>query len=130
MKYLVGFNGSPQARRALALACEQANLVGAKINVVYSLVGGIKESAGEIHRTEELLESVRTFMSKLDLDYEVFQMARGLTPGKDLVRFADENDIDHIFIGVEKISRTSKLIMGSTARYVILNGSCPVTTTK
>jgi nucleotide-binding universal stress UspA family protein len=57
-------------------------------------------------------------------------MARGLTPGEDLVRFAEENQIDRIFVGIEKKSRTSKLILGSTAQFVILKAPCPVITTK
>ena len=53
-----------------------------------------------------------------------------LTPGEDLVRFANENAIDHIFIGVRKRSKVGKLVFGSTAQYVILESPCPVVTVK
>ena len=49
-----------------------------------------------------------------------------MAPGEDLVRFAEENDIDQIFIGVEKVSRTQKIIVGSNAQYIILKAPCPV----
>jgi nucleotide-binding universal stress UspA family protein len=46
------------------------------------------------------------------------------------VSFAEENDIDQIFIGVEKVSRTQKIIVGSNAQYIILKAPCPVVTVK
>jgi nucleotide-binding universal stress UspA family protein len=57
-------------------------------------------------------------------------MARGLAPGEDLVKFAEENQIDQIYVGIEKKSKTSKLLLGSTAQYVILKAPCPVITVK
>jgi nucleotide-binding universal stress UspA family protein len=53
-----------------------------------------------------------------------------MSPGEDLVSFAEENDIDQIFIGVEKVSRTQKIIVGSNAQYIILKAPCPVVTVK
>jgi CheY-like chemotaxis protein len=54
----------------------------------------------------------------------------GLSAGEDLVKFAQENDIDQIFLGIRKKSRAQKAILGSTARHVILKAPCPVTTVK
>jgi nucleotide-binding universal stress UspA family protein len=53
-----------------------------------------------------------------------------LPPGEDIVKFAENNDIDHLFVGIEKISKTRKMLLGSTAQYIILKAPCPVTTTK
>jgi len=130
MKFLVGYNGSPSSRRALSLACEQAKHVDALIYVATSLIGGSGESAKDIQAAEELLRSVKQFLDKMDVQYEAFQLARGLSPGEDIVKFAEDNAIGHIFLGIEKKSRTSKLLLGSTAQFVILKGPCPVTTTK
>ena len=55
------------------------------------------------------------------------QLARGLSPGEDIVTFAAENDVDQVYVGIRKKSRTSKLILGSTAQYIILKVKCPVT---
>jgi nucleotide-binding universal stress UspA family protein len=57
-------------------------------------------------------------------------LARGSSPGEDLVYFAEENNIDQLFVGVEKKSKTQKMLLGSTAQYVILNAPCPVTAVK
>jgi nucleotide-binding universal stress UspA family protein len=61
---------------------------------------------------------------------ETEQLVRGLTPGEDLVQFAEENEIDHIFVGIEKKSKTRKMLLGSTAQYIILKAPCPVTSVK
>ncbi len=66
------------------------------------------------------------FLKEKGIVCETHQLARGMSPGEDLVRFAEENDIDQIFIGVEKVSRTQKIIVGSNAQYIILKASCPV----
>ena len=47
-----------------------------------------------------------------------------------MVKFIEEHGIEHVFIGIEKKSRTRKLFMGSTAQYIILKASCPVTCVK
>ena len=54
----------------------------------------------------------------------------GLTPGEDLVEFAREHGSDEIIVGVERRSKVSKLLLGSTAQFVILNAPCPVVTVK
>ncbi|WP_299983996.1 response regulator [Desulfobacula sp.] len=62
------------------------------------------------------------------LECAVQQSVRGFSPGENLVRFANENDIDHIFLGIKKKFRAQKAILESTVRYVILKAPCPVTT--
>ena len=131
MKLLVGYNGSAASRRALDLAMAQAKAVpDAFVYVVTSMEGGAGEKLVEIQDAEEKLQWAKEFLSAEKIACDAVQLARGLNPGEDIVLFAEENDVDHIFLGVEKRSRTSKLLLGSTAQYVILRGPCPVTTTK
>lgn len=131
MKLLVGYNGSAASRRALDLALVQARTTrDALIYVATSMEGGSGETMQEIESVEENLQWVKDYLLREKVACEALQLARGLTPGEDLVRFAVDNGIDHIFIGIEKKSRTRKLLLGSTAQYVILRGPCPVTTTK
>jgi nucleotide-binding universal stress UspA family protein len=35
-----------------------------------------------------------------------------------------------MFVGIEKKSKTRKMLLGSTAQYVILKSPCPVVTAK
>lgn len=131
MKLLVAYNGSPPSQRALDLACEKAKgNPDALIYVVTSMEGGSSETLEDIREVEEKLERAKDYLLQLHITCETLQLARGLTPGEDLVKFAEDNGVDHIFIGIEKKSRTRKLLLGSTAQFIILRGPCPVTTTK
>jgi nucleotide-binding universal stress UspA family protein len=130
MKLLVGFDEGPAAKRALALACEQARHTDARVYVVTSMEGGDKETPDVIRKAEEALGRAEQYLTQRQVRCETIQLARGLSPGEDLVKFAEENAIDHIFLGIEKKSRTRKIILGSTAQFIILKGPCPVTTTK
>lgn len=130
MKYLVAYNGSDSAKRALSLAVEQSKKNDASVIVVTSMEGGSNETVEDIQRVEEQLREVKERLENEPVSYETTHLARGLAPGEDIVKFATENDIDHLFIGIEKKSRTRKLLLGSTAQFIILKGPCPVTTIK
>ena len=130
MKFLVGYNGSVEAKAALSLAGDFAKTFNAKVFVMSSLEGGAGEKVEDINQAEQNLRDAKEFLDEQAVECETHQMARGFTPGEDLVRFAEENEIDQIYVGIEKKSRTSKLILGSTAQYVILKAPCPVITAK
>jgi nucleotide-binding universal stress UspA family protein len=53
-----------------------------------------------------------------------------MPPGEDLVKYAKENQIDQIVVGIRRRSKVGKLVFGSTAQYVILEAPCPVLTVK
>jgi nucleotide-binding universal stress UspA family protein len=57
-------------------------------------------------------------------------LIRGLAPGEDILEFAKESNVDEIIVGVKRRSKVGKLLMGSTAQYVILQAPCPVVTVK
>jgi nucleotide-binding universal stress UspA family protein len=130
MKYMVGYNGSAAAKNALTLACEEAFKTDALVFVVTSKEGGSSEKVDTIQQVEEDLKEAAAYMKERGIHGETIQLARGFSPGEDLVKFAEDNGIGHIFLGIEKVSRTKKILLGSTAQYVILKGPCPVTTTK
>lgn len=131
MKYLVGYDGGPASKRALELACEQARkLPDAKVYVVTSMEGGRKEAPKDIAVVEQDLQWAKDYFLKAHVQCETFQLARGLSPGEDLVKFAEDNNVDRIYLGIEKKSRTRKILLGSTAQFIILKGPCPVVTTK
>ena len=130
MKFLVGYNGSVEAKAALSLARDFARIFKAKVFVMASMEGGAGEKIEDINQAEENLRKAKEFFEEQGVECETHQMARGLTPGEDLVKFAEENQIDQIFVGIEKKSKTSKLLLGSTAQYVILKAPCPVITFK
>ena len=130
MKFLVGYNGSIEAKAALSLARDFAKIFNAKVFVMASLEGGAGEKIEDINQAEQNLRDAKEFFEEQGVECETHQMARGFTPGEDLVKFAEENQIDQIYVGIEKKSKTSKLLLGSTAQFVILKAPCPVITAK
>ncbi|MFP3999455.1 MAG: universal stress protein [Desulfobacterales bacterium] len=130
MKILVGYNETAAAWAALSLAREHASFFNAKVLIMTSMEGGAGETMEEIDRVEKSLKKAGRFMQEKGVDFETHQLARGMEPGEDLVRFAGENEIDLIFVGIKKKSRAQKIILGSTAQYIILKAPCPVTTVK
>lgn len=130
MKILVGYNGGEVGRLALSLARDYAKANNAFVYVVTSMEGGTSEKQSDIITAEEGLVFARKLMEKSGLTCDAQQSVRGLSPGEDIVKFAHENEIDHIFLGIKKKSRAQKAILGSTSRYVILKAPCPVTTVK
>ena len=130
MRFLVGYNGSEASGLALDQAGRYAKAVDASVYVVISMEGGAGEKAADIQKATDELEGIKRILKNEGVKCEVSQLARGLSPGEDLVRFAAENRIDHVFVGIGKRSRVGKLLLGSTAQYIILNAPCPVTTVK
>jgi nucleotide-binding universal stress UspA family protein len=130
MKFLVGYTGSEESKAAMTLARDYAKIFNAKVIVVTSMEGGAGEKPEDISRAEANLKSATSFFEDTGLAFETQQLARGFSPGEDLVMFAEENDIDLMFVGIEKKSKTRKMLLGSTAQYVILKSPCPVVTAK
>lgn len=126
MKFLVGYNGSDVAKAALSLARTYAEVFGAKVLIMTSMGGGIGEKPEDIGRAGQDLALAEKFIKEKGISCETHQLARGMSPGEDLVSFAKENGVDQIFVGVEKKSKTQKIIVGSTAQYIILKAPCPV----
>ena len=130
MKFLVAYNGSQAAKAALALARDFAKIFKAKVLVMTSMGGGTAEKLEEIKKAEEDLLYAEKFLAEENIECETHQLARGLSPGEDIVEFAKENEVDQLFVGIEKKSKTQKMLLGSTAQFVILKARCPVITVK
>jgi nucleotide-binding universal stress UspA family protein len=130
MKILVGYDGSNSAKEALRLADQHAKAFGATVNVVSSMQKGTEQQREDIEDAERGLEYAKSLFEESGVNCQTHLLIRGLSPGEDLVEFAAENGIDEIIVGVKRRSKVGKLLMGSTAQYVILNANCPVVTVK
>lgn len=130
MKFLVAYTGSRESKAALELSARIGKLANASVIVMTSMEGGSGESADEVGKAEYELQWAQRYLKDAGVACEVQHFARGLSPGEDVVRFVTENAVEHVFIGIEKKSRTRKLFMGSTAQYIILKSPCPVTCIK
>jgi nucleotide-binding universal stress UspA family protein len=130
MKILVGYDGSNAAKDALLLAKKHAKAFDAKVFVLSSLEKGNEDQLPKIEQAERDLEYAKNFFEKDHIPCETHLLIRGLSPGEDLIEFANENEIDEIIVGVKRRSNVGKLIFGSNARYVIMEANCPVVTIK
>ena len=130
MKILVGYSSTDVANTALSLARDHAKIFSAKVLVMTSTEGGSAERLRAIDRIEARLNAAKKFVEEAGVECETHQLARGMSPGEDIVKFAQDKDVDLIYVGVRKKSRAQKIILGSTAQFIILRAPCPVVTVK
>jgi nucleotide-binding universal stress UspA family protein len=130
MKILVGYDGSNSAKEALNVAKMHAEAFGASVAVVTSMEKGTEGHRDKISLSEKGLEWAKSLFEENKIDCDSHLLIRGLTPGEDIVEFAKENEVDEIVVGVKRRSKVGKLLMGSTAQYIILQAPCPVVSVK
>jgi nucleotide-binding universal stress UspA family protein len=130
MKILVGYDGSKVAEDAVKLAQKHGHAFKADIYIVNSMEQSPTLKKGDIDKAESKLENLKKPFRVDDIPCETRVSVSYESPGEDLVRFAKENDIDEIIIGVRRKSKVGKLVFGSTAQYVILEAPCPVVAIK
>ena len=130
MKILVGYDGTSSAKEAVNLAKTHAKAFGATVEIVTSMEKGTEAQREAIEQAESGLEWVKSVFDEIDISCNTHLLIRGLTPGEDIVEFAKEKEADEIIVGVKRRSKVGKLLMGSTAQYVILNASAPVISVK
>lgn len=130
MRIVVGYDGSDAAKEALNVAKKHARAFDGMIYVITSLVGGTEESAEEIIKARSELKNVVKAIQNEGIACEEHLLIRGMQPGADLVRFAEDHQADEIIIGIVKKSKVEKFLLGSNAQYVILHSPCMVVAVK
>jgi len=129
MKLMVCYDGSDEAKAALKMAQNHARVWNAKLEVVNAIVRIEPLKHSQVEKAEAKLEKeVKDFLGGDDPPYETLLLLTDLTPGEQLVKYAEEDKVDQIFLGIIKKSKVGKLLFGSTAQYVILHAPCPVVT--
>lgn len=130
MKIMVCYDGGAAAKEAMKVARDHAKVFGASVDVVTALQKGLEDEVRRIQEAENELEYAQSYFEDEGISCNKHLLIHGLTPGEDLVHFAEENKVNEIFIGVKKRSKVGKLVFGSTAQYVILQTDCPVVSVK
>ena len=128
MKLLVGFDGSNSGKEAVNLAKKRGKIFSAEIIVIASMEKGTDND--EIAKVNQHLTWAKKSLEETGLKCESQLLIRGNSPGEDIVKFAEDNQVDEIIVGVKRRSKVGKILMGSTAQYVILKAHCPVLTVK
>jgi nucleotide-binding universal stress UspA family protein len=130
MKIRVGYDQSNVAKEALELARKHAKAFDAKVYVVRSLAQSHEMKLEDIQKAEQELENIRRSFRDEEISCKTEAIVSSISPGEDLVQFANEKEIDEIIIGVRRRSKVGKLIFGSNAQYIILMAQCPVVAVK
>lgn len=130
MKILVGYDRSKASENALKHAQRHGQAFGAEVHVVTSLEQGAALKKEDIDKVEYQLEKIKKNFKVAGIECDTHTSVSYQSPGEDLVRYAKENDIDQVVVGVRRRSKVGKLVTGSTAQYVILNAPCPVLSVK
>ena len=129
MKFLVCYDGTNEAKEALKVAQEHAGIWNAKLEVVKATIRIEPLKHSKVQKMEEnLAGQIKEILGDDDPPYEVQLLLTDLTSGEQLVKFAEDQKIDQIYLGIVKKSKVGKLLFGSTAQYVILHAPCPVVT--
>ena len=129
MKFLVCYDETNEAQKALKVAQEHAKVWNAKLEVVNAVIRIEPLKHSTVEKMElNLAKQVEKNLGSDDPPYDVQLLLTDLTSGEQLVKFAEDMKIDLIFLGIVKKSKVGKLLFGSTAQYVILHAPCPVVT--
>jgi nucleotide-binding universal stress UspA family protein len=130
MKILLGYDGSNAANDALNLTKKYAAAFGATVSVVTSMAKATEGDQEIILQAERALQYAQSVFEKDKIDCNTHLLVRGLSTGEDIVRFAADNGVDLIIVGVKRRSKVGKILLGSTAQYVIIKAPCPVLSVK
>lgn len=133
-RILVGFDGSPSSQIAVDFAADLAAHYGAELHLVSVIqlpeIADDIETEAILDRSEtaagELLKSASANLPEIPL----VTAAKVGHPAEQLLRYADDNDIDHIVLGHRGRSFFDRWLLGSVSRRVVAYASCTVTITR
>jgi nucleotide-binding universal stress UspA family protein len=146
MKFLVAVDGSAEAEDALAYAIDFAEAVDATVTAVYAVnpttydVGGSDPIAGLGDADERLIaESLEDAESRgLEVLNSVEELADELghavetellygDPVEVVTEFAEDSDVDAIYVGHRGRSERTDMMVGSVAKGLVGRARVPVT---
>lgn len=134
---LVAFDDSTQAMTALEYALDHhtdaritALTVLNPIDAGYSTEAAIPTGGGEWYESEKQaaenrFEEADDLAAEYDAELETeIEVGR---PSRTIVRYAEENDVDHIVMGSHGRSGVARVLLGSVAETVVRRSPVPVT---
>ena len=129
-RIMVGYNAYFTSEKVIEVAVEHVKAFNAGLYIVSSVVGHSLDNEGNIlnEQAAKRLEELKTSLDKLGISYELHLLVREESPGEDLIKFAEDNDIDEIVIGFKRRSAIGEIVFGSNYRQIIGKAPCPVVT--
>jgi len=134
---LVPTDGSECAHTAVDHAGELARSVDAKLHVIYVVDTGQTINGGRVERLREALEEIGE--KALDRALEMVQSSTYLAtetsvldglPYLEIVRYAEEHDVDCIVMGTHGRKGIRRFLLGSVTERVVRRADVPVISVK
>jgi len=119
VRILVGYDASPQSKKALNEAITIAKKFSGFIKVVSVYGRGFEQKA------ETSVIEVKESLKREKVEYEV-ELIQGSSPAKTLESIAKKENFDLIAVGSRGLGSTASMLLGSVSRDVISNAQCNV----
>lgn len=125
MRILIGYDGSEMSQRALSVAQKRAKALKAELHVftATATANGDKPKAGQLQTG---LKDAKMTCTACGIDCKIHMADHKQNPAESILKYAADNAIEEIVIGLRKRSQLGKLLFGSTARQILLEAACPV----
>jgi len=145
-KILVPLDGSDNSKRALIEAISLAKISDAKITGIYVIsseqgMGSFVDALKPLSTLEEenyagkqlseangIMGEAKNVCKKYPVEFNGIA-ANGI-PGNKIIQYAQDNDFDHIVIGISGKGHIGEVLLGSVSDYVIHHANVPVTIVK
>ena len=129
-RIMLGYNAYFTADIVLEVAKEHVKAFNAELYIVTSVVGHSLNETGKLANEEaqNRLDRLETSLEREGIPYKLQVMVREKSAGEDLVKFAEENDIDEMVVGFKKRSAIGEIVFGSNYRHMIGHAPCPIVT--
>ena len=127
-RILVGLDDSSQSWNALHYAMDIAKDKDLdKVTAIHSEEGGGDTELDEYRSAEEILERAKELGENEGVNVETHLLVKGHSPDVDIIKYAEENNFNHIIIGSKGRTGLSRVLLGSVAESVVEKSHCVVT---
>lgn len=130
---LIAHDGSDVARKAFDLATQLASATSARLSLLSVVrppeIGDDIETEAIVERSQEQFQHLHDMLRREQetLDRTLHTDIYVGHPAEQILRFADDYQVDHIVIGHRGKSVLQRWLMGSISRQVIDHARCSVT---
>ncbi|XGI84576.1 universal stress protein [Halorutilales archaeon Cl-col2-1] len=136
MKFAVAVDGSDQSDNAVSYAMNIAECLGASVTLLHSSVPEIYSEGGDMliedmseaeTRGETVLADARETAESQNSEIEISAELLYGDPADEIVRYAEDEEFDAIYVGHRGMSQKQEDLMGSVAQEIVRRASMPVT---
>lgn len=135
MKILLFCKNTEGNKKALGVAFEQAKAFNASVCLLSCITEKTqipsKITEEDTEKVEKTLQDYKdNIFAPAGIECTSEVVVTTASFGEEVVRYAENNNIETIIMSIQKRSKVGKVFFGSTSQYVILEAPCKVVTVK